>query len=327
MRWTVKPATAHPAIIAAIGCAELLGSAATTAPMTPPAANWIVPRTAEAAPALAPYGASARAVELGLMKPRLAMNTKSGASRPGRPPRGMIAAASTSTAATYSTERCLMLRLYDYLPSQNAYKVRMLLGHLGLAYETVPVAIFDGESRTPAFLKMNPAGAVPVLEIGPGRFIAESNAILCYLAEGTAHLPSDRFDRAKVLRWLFFEQDYVQPSIATIRHWTMTGKLERNAAQVAGRRAAGERVLDLLDRHLQDREFLADSGYSIADVAVFAYVHRAEEGGFDLAARPALRGWIGRVAAQSDPLPPVHPYSIDPHSHRSLPVEPSAPAA
>jgi glutathione S-transferase len=220
-----------------------------------------------------------------------------------------------------------MLRLYDYLPSQNAYKVRMLLGHLGLAYETVPVAIFEGESRTPAFLGMNPAGAVPVLEIAPGRWVAESNAILCYLAEGTRYLPQDRFERAQVMQWLFFEQDYVQPSIATIRHWTMTGKLERNAAQEPGRKAAGERVLDLLDCHLADRAFLAACGYSIADIAVFAYVHRAEEGGFDLTNRPALRAWFERVAAQPDPLPPVHPYSIDPYSHRSLPVEPEAHAS
>lgn len=220
-----------------------------------------------------------------------------------------------------------MLRLHDYLPSQNAYKVRMLLGHLGLAYETVPVAIFEGESRTSAFLKMNPAGAVPVLEIGPGRFIAESNAILCYLAEGTRYLPDERFARAQVMQWLFFEQDYVQPSIATIRHWTMTGKLDRNAAQAPGRRTAGERVLDLLDRHLAGHAFLADAGYSIADIAVFAYVHRAEEGAFDLSSRAALRAWLDRVAAESDPLPQVHPYSIDPYSHRDLPVEPETPAA
>ena len=215
-----------------------------------------------------------------------------------------------------------MLRLHDYLPSQNAYKVRMLLGHLGLAYETVPVEIFRGESRTPAFLKMNPAGAVPVLETGPGRFVAESNAILYYLADGSPYLPTERLARAQVMQWLFFEQDYVQPSIATIRHWAMTGKLERNAAQAPGRRAAGERVLELLDRHLAGGAFLADAGYSIADIAVFAYVHRAEEGGFDLSARPSLRAWIDRVAAESDPLPAVHPYSIDPYSHRSLPVEP-----
>ncbi len=220
-----------------------------------------------------------------------------------------------------------MLRLHDYLPSQNAYKVRMLLGHLGLAYETVPVEIFQGGSRTLAFLRMNPAGAVPVLEVGPGRFIAESNAILCYLAEGTIYLPADRFERAKVMQWLFFEQDYVQPSIATIRHWTMTGKLDRNAAQAPGRKAAGERVLDLLDQHLAGRAFLADTGYSIADIAVFAYVHRAEEGGFDLSGRSSLRAWFDRVAAESSPLPPVYPYSIDPYSHRSLPVEPEAAAS
>jgi glutathione S-transferase len=101
-----------------------------------------------------------------------------------------------------------MLRLYDYLPSQNAWKVRLLLSHLGLKYERVPVSIFEGESHNEAYLEKNPAGAVPVLEVEPGRAIAESNAILCYLAEGTPYLPQDRFERAQVMQWLFFEQSW-----------------------------------------------------------------------------------------------------------------------
>src|SRR5258708_29074501 len=112
-----------------------------------------------------------------------------------------------------------MLRLYDYLPSQNAWKVRLLLSHLGLEYERVPVSIFEGESHTEAYLEKSPAGAVPVLEVEPGRTIAESNAILCYLAEGTPYLPQDRFERAHVIQWLFFEQYSHEPNIATLRYW------------------------------------------------------------------------------------------------------------
>jgi glutathione S-transferase len=148
-----------------------------------------------------------------------------------------------------------MLRLYDYLPSQNGYKIRMLLGHLGLAWETVAVAIFRGESRTPEFLKKNPAGAIPVLEPAPGRFIAESNAILCYLAEGTRFLPADRLARAQVMQWLFFEQYYIEPTLGTLRFWTLTGRLRVNAGLVPGKRAGAERALQALERHLAGRPF------------------------------------------------------------------------
>jgi glutathione S-transferase len=212
-----------------------------------------------------------------------------------------------------------MLKLHDYGPSQNAWKVRTLLSHLRLSYETITTSIFEGESHTPAFLAMNPAGAVPVLEIGPGRYIAESNAILCYLAEGTPYLPAEPFARVKVLQWLFFEQDYIQPSIATLRHWTMTGKLVwRSADQVNPRRAAAASTLAALDRHLRSCDFLANDSYSIADIAVFAYSHRAEEAGCDLVGYPAFRTWVERVASRREGLPPVVPYSVDPHSVKEL---------
>jgi glutathione S-transferase len=150
-----------------------------------------------------------------------------------------------------------MLRLYDYLPSQNAWKVRLLLSHLGVEYERVPVSIFEGESHTDAYLEKNPAGAVPVLEIEPGRFVAESNAILCYLAEGTRYLPTDRFERAQVMQWLFFEQSYVEPQIGSLRYWTLTGKLaKRSADMVEGKRAYSLRALAALERHLARRAFL-----------------------------------------------------------------------
>src|SRR5438067_1121797 len=142
-----------------------------------------------------------------------------------------------------------MLTLYDYLPSQNGWKARVVLGRLGIPHRTELVSIFEGESRTAAFLERNPAGAVPALELEDGRAVAESNAILVYLAEGSALLPDDRFLRAKVMQWLFFEQYYVEPVIGTLRYWTLTGKLERNAgAMVESRREKGAWALSALQR-------------------------------------------------------------------------------
>ncbi|MDX8481664.1 glutathione S-transferase family protein [Mesorhizobium sp. VK24D] len=207
-----------------------------------------------------------------------------------------------------------MLTLCDYLPSQNAWKVRVLLGLLGIAYETRHVSIFEGESHTEAFLKLNPAGAVPVLGLENGEAIAESNAILAYLAEGTPYLPSDRVLRAKVMQWLFFEQYHVEPVIGSLRFWTLTGRLERNQALVAGKREAGARALAGLERGLQDTRFLVGNALTIADVAVYAYSHRAEDCGFALADYPAVGSWVDRVSAAIGPGYPVHPYSIDPHS-------------
>lgn len=212
-----------------------------------------------------------------------------------------------------------MLRLYDYLPSQNAWKVRLLLNHLDLPYERVPVAIFRGESHTDAFLAMNPAGAVPVLEVAPGRFVAEPNAILCYLAEGAPYLPDDRLARAKVMQWLFFEQSYVEPQIGSLRYWTLTGKLARRSPDmVAAKRAYSLRALGALERQLASTAFLAGDRYTIADMAVFAYAALAEEAGLDLAPYPAFRAWIARVAAQPGFLAERFPYSIDPHATEEL---------
>jgi len=209
------------------------------------------------------------------------------------------------------------VKLYDYAPSQNAYKVRMLLQHLGKTWETVPVAIFRGESHEAAFLARNPAGAVPVLEPEPGFFIAESNAILCYLAEGTRYFAGDAFHRAKILQWLFFEQDYLQSTIATLRHWRLTGKLAAREAEAPARRRGGRHVLEILERELAGRPYLADD-YSIADIAVFAYGHLAEDAGFDLGEFPSFRRWIRHIEKEHGPLPAVVPYSADPDSWREL---------
>ena len=207
-----------------------------------------------------------------------------------------------------------MLTLHDYLPSQNGWKARVLLGLLNIPYESRMVSIFEGESHTDAFLKLNPAGAVPVLELDDGRAIAESNAILTYVAEGTPLLPADFYRRAKIMQWLFFEQYHVEPVLGSLRYWTLTGRLERNQAMVAGKREAGVRTLAALERSLAATPFLVGNDLTIADIAVYAYSHRAEDCGFSLADYPMLMAWVDRVLEAIGPDYPVHPYSIDPHS-------------
>src|SRR5882757_10797746 len=149
-----------------------------------------------------------------------------------------------------------MLTLYDYLPSQNAYKVRLLLNHLQRPYSAKWVSIFEGEGQRADFLAKSPTGAVPVLELEDGRVLTESNAILVYLAEGSRYLPADSWDRAQVLRWMFFEEDYVQNGLASLRHWTMTGKLARRTPEViAARRAGSVKTLGILEQRLAEHPF------------------------------------------------------------------------
>lgn len=212
-----------------------------------------------------------------------------------------------------------MMTLFDYLPSQNAYKVRLLLSHLGLPYRTELVSIFEGEGQQAQYLAINPAGAVPALRLDDGRVLAESNAILTYLASGTQYLPADAFAAAKVQQWMSFEQDYVL-NIASLRHWSMTGKLARRPeALVAMRRAGGMRALQILERELAARPFICGGQYTIADIALFAYTHRASEAGLPLQEFPHVLEWIGRVRAQPGFLDQHYPYSIDPRSCGELP--------
>ena len=213
-----------------------------------------------------------------------------------------------------------MMTLYDYLPSRNAWKVRQLLQHLALPHRTVEVSIFEGEGRTPEFLALNPTGKVPVLQLDDGRALAESNAILAFLADGTPYLPSDPFARAKVHQWLSFEQENVEAVIGSLRHWTMTGKLARRSVEmVEAKRKGALRTLALLDRELAQRAFIAGEHYTIADIALFAYASRAEEAGVSLTPFAAFRAWVARVEAQPGFLARLHPYSIDPHSVGELP--------
>lgn len=213
-----------------------------------------------------------------------------------------------------------MLTLFDYLPSQNAWKVRQLLAHLDLPHLIEAVAIFDGEGRRPEFLGISPTGTVPAIRLDDGRTLAESSAILAFLADGSAYLPADAFGRAKVMQWLSFEQERIESTIGALRHWTLTGKLARRAPDlVATKRAAGLHALAVLEQELATRDFVAGDAYTIADISLFAYASRAEEAGLPLEPYPALRGWLDRVRAQPGHLAEMHPYSIDPHSTRELP--------
>ena len=208
--------------------------------------------------------------------------------------------------------------LYDYLPSQNAYKVRLLLSHLRRPYHTVEVSIFEGKGQEPAYRAINPTGAVPGLQLEDGRVLAESLAILCYLAEGTPYLPVDVYERAKVLQWLSFENDYLQNSIGSLRFWKLTGK-QRPHELVHSKVHIGMRCLAILDEALEKSHFLVGNRYTIADMACFAYTHLADEAGLPLRHCPNMVAWLARVRAQPGFLDKVYPYSVDPHSGGELP--------
>ena len=196
-----------------------------------------------------------------------------------------------------------MLRLYDYLESGNGYKVRLLLHQLGIPFERIELDIAKGATRTPAFLAKNPNGRIPTLELEDGTFLPESNGILWYLTEGTPFLPDDRLARAQVLQWMFFEQYSHEPNVATLRFWTHQGWLEQRAALVPGKREAGAAALGVMEGHLATRRFFVAERYTIADVALYAYTHVAEESGFALAPQPAIRAWLARVAAEPGHVP------------------------
>ncbi len=213
-----------------------------------------------------------------------------------------------------------MLKLFDYLPSQNAWKVRALLHHLGRPHQTVPVSIFEGAGQDESYRRVNPTGAVPAIQLDDGRVLAESLAILTWLAEGTPYLPADAFERAKVLQWLSFENDYLQNSIGSLRFWTLTGKLGRRPPElVESKRKTALRCLRILDDALAAQPFLVGGRYTIADMGCYAYTHLAEDAGLPLRDYGNVTAWIGRVRAQPGFLATVYPYSIDPHSAHELP--------
>jgi glutathione S-transferase len=201
-----------------------------------------------------------------------------------------------------------MLTLFDYAASANCLKVRMLLRQLGIDHERVPLDIFAGESQTEEYLSLNPAGRTPTIRLDDGRAIAESNAILLFLAEGSALLPDERVDRAHVCQWLFFEQNLLEPNAGTARFWRLTGRDRELREAFRQRRDAGESALATLDRFLAGREFLVAGRYSIADIALYAYTHVADEAGIDMAAYPAIAPWLARVEATDGFVNDLEPY-------------------
>ena len=191
------------------------------------------------------------------------------------------------------------MRVYGMSTSGNCHKVRMTLEALGLAYEWTETDTVRGDTRSAQFLTMNPNGKAPVLEIEAGTYLPESNAILFYLAEGTPLLPSERLARARVLQWMFFEQYSHEPYIAVARFLRRFHPDPASQKTLAdSKMAGGYRALEVMDQHLTGKTFFVGERYSIADIALFAYTHVANEGGFDLGRFPAVQAWLTRVQAQ-----------------------------
>jgi glutathione S-transferase len=190
-----------------------------------------------------------------------------------------------------------MFTLYSMQRSGNCYKVRLALAQLNIAYRLVEIDILKGETRTPEFLGKNPSGHVPLLEAAPGRYLPESGAILWYLAVGSPLAPEDRIDRAEALQWMFFEQHSLEPYIGAAHFWLalVKGGRELQMHAVEEWMEQGYQALQVMEKHLENHRFFAADRYTVADIALYAYAHIAEECDFDLAGFPAIRAWLKRV--------------------------------
>lgn len=190
-----------------------------------------------------------------------------------------------------------MYTLYSDQRSGNSYKVRLALARLGIPYTLVETDILQGESRTPEFLAKNPNGRIPLLEVAPGRYISESNAILWYVAGGTTLAPEDRIERAEALQWMFFEQHSLEPNIGAAYFWLcmIKGGRELQRHAVEDWLENGYRALGVMEMHLAKHRFFVANHFTIADIALYAYTHLAHLADFDLSRFPAVRGWLGRV--------------------------------
>jgi glutathione S-transferase len=194
----------------------------------------------------------------------------------------------------------MMYRLYDYLPSGNGYKVRLVLKQLKLPYELVELDLQAGGTRSPDFLAKNPNGRVPVLEVPGQGFLSESHAIISFLADGTDLIPDHPLERARMWQWMCFEQYHLEPNVGSARFWLGVLRKTRTelGEKLVEKKKLGYAALDVLEDGLRDRKFLVADRYSLADVALFAYTHIAHEGGFDLAPYPNIRAWCDRVMSQ-----------------------------
>jgi glutathione S-transferase len=193
--------------------------------------------------------------------------------------------------------------LFNSQVSGNCYKVRLLLAHLGVEYTRQEIDVVDRSRRPELLGELNPALRIPTLILDDGRPLAESGAILWYFGDGTSYLPEDRFERAKVLQWMFFEQYSHEPNIAVVRFWVAYAAAPAPRAELDARRKAGYAALDAMERHLAGREFLVADRFTIADIVLYAYTHVAGEGGFDLSPYPSVRAWLDRVASQPGHVP------------------------
>jgi glutathione S-transferase len=212
------------------------------------------------------------------------------------------------------------LRLYDYAASCNCYKVRLLMAHLGIAYESVPVDIFNGDTLSDDYARINFMRTTPVLETEDGRHLPESNAILFYLAQDTKYLPGDVFELAQAVRWLIYEQTDVVPMIGGLRFRLLAGRWSPEDPDAIRRREGAEDVLALLDNHLAAREFFVGGRYTIADIAIYGYTHRAHEAGLNIQPHAGLRSWLARVEQQPGYAEDVQPYGANaaPGAGRSI---------
>ncbi len=189
--------------------------------------------------------------------------------------------------------------LYNSAVSGNCYKVRLLAAHLGIPLELHELSVGDRSNRAEVLDGLNPARRVPTIVLDDGRPLAESNAILWYLGDGSQYIPADAYERAQVLQWQFFEQYQHEPSIAVVRFLVaFSGQAEQHADRIREQTANGYVALDVMERQLAGHTFLVGERYTLADISLYAYTHVAHEGGFDLGGYPAINAWLGRVAGQ-----------------------------
>ncbi|MBS9476807.1 glutathione S-transferase family protein [Ancylobacter radicis] len=195
-----------------------------------------------------------------------------------------------------------MITLYDVPDSGNSYKVRLAAAHLGVTLNRVTMSARDGSAGRPDFLAKNPIGKLPTVELEDGRFLAESNAIMLYLAEGSPLVPADRYERAKMYEWMFFEQYSHEPALAVRRALFIYEERAHLATpeRLAQLLDAGNRALGVMETRLAGADWLAGNAFSVADIALYAYTHTAEEGGYDLAGFPGVQAWLARVVALPD---------------------------
>jgi glutathione S-transferase len=198
-----------------------------------------------------------------------------------------------------------MYTLYSMQRSGNSYKVRLALARLGIPYNLVEVDILQGESRTPEFLGKNPNGQVPLIEVAPGRHLAESNAILWYVAGGSTLAPEGRIERAQALQWMFFEQRSLEPNIGAAYFWLclVKGGRDLQSHALEDWMENGYRSLKVMDMHLSKHDYFVDSRFTIADIALYGFTHVAHQCDFDLGNYPAVRDWLDRVAAEPGYVP------------------------